>query len=46
MDEFADFHDVLELIAVLLMMAIWGYAIVAIDHWVGARRSGPPPARR
>jgi hypothetical protein len=46
MDEFADFHDLLELVAVLLMMAIWGCAIVGIDHWVSARRSDPPPARR
>jgi hypothetical protein len=46
MDEFAGFHDVVQLGAVLLMMAIWGCAIVAIDHWVSARRSGPPPSRR
>jgi hypothetical protein len=42
MDEFADFRDVFELIAVLLIMAIWGCAIVAIDHWVSARRSDSP----
>jgi hypothetical protein len=41
MDEFADFDEisVLALIAILLLMAIWGCAIVAIDHWVWAGRS-------
>jgi hypothetical protein len=41
MDEFAHFDEsfVLELIAVLLLMAIWACAIVAIDHWVSAARS-------
>jgi hypothetical protein len=39
MDEFAD----IELIAVLLIMAIWGCASVAIDHWVWAGRSDLPP---
>jgi hypothetical protein len=32
------FADI-ELIAVLLIMAIWGCASVAIDHWVWAGRS-------
>jgi hypothetical protein len=40
MDEFASFNEdfVSALIAVLLM-AIWGCAIVAIDYWVWAGRS-------
>lgn len=41
MDEFASFNEnfVLALFAVLLLMAMWGCAIVAIDHWVWAGRS-------
>jgi hypothetical protein len=44
MDEFAHFDEnvLLELIAVLLLMAIWACAIVAIDHWVWAGRSNVP----
>jgi hypothetical protein len=44
MDEFASFSEnfVLALIAVLLLMAIWGCAIVAIDYWVWASRSDSP----
>jgi hypothetical protein len=36
MDLFADISEnsILDLIAVLLLMAIWGSAIVAIDHLV------------
>jgi hypothetical protein len=43
MDEFAFFNEnfVLALIAVLLM-AMWGCAIVAIDYWVWAARSDSP----
>ena len=32
------------LIGILLLMAIWRLAIVAIDHWVWAGRSDLPPA--
>jgi hypothetical protein len=41
MDEFTDFDEIsgLASIAVLLLMATWGCAIVAIDHWVLAGRS-------
>jgi hypothetical protein len=41
MDQFADFEEnfVLALIAVLLLMAIWSGAVLAIDHWVGSGRS-------
>jgi len=36
MDLLADLGEnpALELIAVLLLMAIWGGAILAVDHWV------------
>ena len=36
MDVLADIgeNSALELTAVLLLMAIWGGAIVAVDHWV------------
>ena len=36
MDVLADIGEnpALELTAVLLLMAIWGGAIVAVDHWV------------
>jgi len=36
MDVFADIgeNSVLDLIAALLLMAIWGGAILAVDHWV------------
>jgi hypothetical protein len=41
MNESLDFNEnsVLALIAVLLIMAIWGCLVVAIDHWVWADRS-------
>jgi hypothetical protein len=38
MDEFTD----IELIAVLLVMAAWGCASVAIDHWRAVRIDSPP----
>jgi hypothetical protein len=41
MDEFTD----IELIAVLLVMAAWGCASVAIDHRIWAVRIGSPPER-
>ncbi len=36
MDQFATFNDsfVFALIAVLALMAIFGCAVVALDHWV------------
>jgi hypothetical protein len=45
MDEFLYFDglSVLALVAVLLLMAIWGFVIVGLDHWVWARRSDLPP---
>jgi hypothetical protein len=45
MEEFADLNEnsVLALIAVLLLMAIWGCVIVALDHWVWADHSDSPP---
>jgi hypothetical protein len=45
MDEFASLNEsfAFALIAVLLLMAIWGFAIVAIDHWVWAGRSDVLP---
>jgi hypothetical protein len=38
MDQFATFNDnfVFALIAVLALMAIFGCAVVALDHWVWA----------
>jgi hypothetical protein len=44
MGEFADFDElsVLALIAVLLLMAIFGCAIAVLDHWVWAGRSDWP----
>jgi hypothetical protein len=44
MDEFASFNESFELalVAVLLLMALWGSAIVAIDYWVWAGRSDSP----
>jgi hypothetical protein len=39
MDEFTD----IELIAVLLVMAVWGCASVAIDHWIWGVRIDSPP---
>jgi hypothetical protein len=48
MNEFADFDEnsILALIAILPLMAIWGCAIVGLDHWVWAGRSGSPAERR
>jgi hypothetical protein len=45
MDEFADFDGLsgFALSIILLLMASWGFAIVAIDHWVWAGRSDLPP---
>jgi hypothetical protein len=45
MDEFAGFDElsVLASIATLLLMAIWGCAIVAIDRWVWAGRADVLP---
>jgi hypothetical protein len=47
MDEFVHFNEnpALALIAVLLLMAIWVCAIVAIDRWVRADRSDSPTER-
>jgi hypothetical protein len=47
MDEFADLNEnvVLALIAVLLLMAIFGCAIAVLDRWVWAGRSDLPPGR-
>jgi hypothetical protein len=41
MDLFADAgeNSILDLVAVLLLMAIWGGAIVAIDYWVWSDRN-------
>jgi hypothetical protein len=45
MDEFVHFNEnsVLALIALLLLMAIWVRAIVAIDRWVRADASDSQP---
>jgi hypothetical protein len=45
MDEFASLNEsvAFALIAVPLLMAIWGCAIVAIDHWVWAGQSDVLP---
>jgi hypothetical protein len=47
MDEFVSFNEsfVFALIAVLLLMAIWSCAVLALDHWVWAGRSNVPPER-
>jgi hypothetical protein len=37
--------SLLPLIAVMLLMAIFGCAIAALDHWVRAGRSDVPPER-
>jgi hypothetical protein len=44
MDEFAYFHqvDIATLIRGALFMMLWVGGIIAIDHWVGARRSDSP----
>ena len=43
MDVLADIGEnpALELTAVLLLMAIWGGAILAVDHWVWSGRLWP-----
>jgi hypothetical protein len=43
MDVFADIGEssVLDLIAALLLMAIWSGAILAVDHWVWSDRLWP-----
>jgi hypothetical protein len=48
MSEFADFDEnsILALIAILPLMAIWGCAIVGLDHWVRAGHSRSPAERR
>jgi hypothetical protein len=47
MDLFADISEgsILDLIAVLLLMAIWGSAIVALDHLVWSGHSDWPGRR-
>jgi hypothetical protein len=47
MDEFVSFNEsfVFALITVMLLMAIFGCAIAALDHWVWAGRSSVPPER-
>jgi hypothetical protein len=47
MDVFADINgnSVLELIAILVLMAIFGCAVAVLDHWVWAGRSDLPPER-
>jgi hypothetical protein len=44
MDELAYFHqmDAATLIRVALFMMLWAVGIIAIDYWVGARRSDSP----
>jgi hypothetical protein len=41
MDLFADIDEnsALELLAVLLLMAIWGGAVMAVDYWVWSGRN-------
>jgi hypothetical protein len=50
MDVFADIgeNSVVDLITVLLLMAIWGGAILTIDYWVWADHLWPkrPSAQR
>jgi hypothetical protein len=47
MGEFAnlDEHSVLALIAVMLLMAIFGCASAVLDHWVRAGRKDSRPER-
>ena len=47
MDELAYFHqmDLATLIYGALFLMLWAGGIVAIDYWVGARRSVSGPAR-
>jgi hypothetical protein len=47
MDVFADINQnsVLEFIAIMLLMAIFGCAVAVLDHWVWAGRSDSPPKR-
>jgi hypothetical protein len=44
MDVFVDINgnSVLELIAILVLMAIFGCAVAVLDHWVWAGRHSPP----
>jgi hypothetical protein len=44
MDELAYFHqmDVATLVHGALFLLLWAGGIVAIDYWVGARRSDSP----
>jgi hypothetical protein len=44
MDELAYFQemDAAALVRVALFMMLWAVGIIAIDHWVGARRSDSP----
>ena len=48
MDILADIGEnpALELTAVLLLMAIWGGAIVAVDHWVWSGHLWPKRSSR
>jgi hypothetical protein len=48
MDEFVSFNEsfVFALVAILLLMAVFGCAVMALDHWVGAGPTrGPSPSR-
>jgi hypothetical protein len=47
MDVLADVNEntVLQLIAVVLLMAMFGCAVAVLDHWVWARRSDSPSER-
>jgi hypothetical protein len=47
-DEFVDFNEnsVLQLIAIVLLMALFGCAVAVLDHWVWARRPDLPPGPR
>jgi hypothetical protein len=46
MDELVEIDEdfVFALIGILLLMAIWGCAVLAIDHWVCAGRTENPHA--
>jgi hypothetical protein len=46
-DIFADINQnsVLEFVAILLLLAIFGCAVAVLDHWVWAGRSDMPPER-
>jgi hypothetical protein len=47
MDEFVDFNEnsVLQLIAIVLLMAMFGCAVAVLDHWVWVGRPLSPPER-